>query len=91
MGSSISECPQTDRPGLDSAEVHRRFLAERRILAELEHPHIARLLNAGVWPTDDRGSLWNTWRASHSRLGATPTGWDWWRASSSSSTFATPL
>ena len=36
--------------GMDSDEIHRRFLAERRILARLEHPHIARLLDGGVTP-----------------------------------------
>src|SRR5262249_59694234 len=34
------------RHGLDS-ELRRRFDAERRILARLEHPYIARLLDAG--------------------------------------------
>ncbi|MCH9650015.1 MAG: serine/threonine-protein kinase [Deltaproteobacteria bacterium] len=33
--------------GLDSAEMVRRFERERQILASLEHPHIARLLDAG--------------------------------------------
>ena len=37
--------------GMDSEHVVRRFLAERQILARLEHPHIARLLDGGV--TDD--------------------------------------
>src|SRR6185369_8095003 len=37
--------------GLDTDEILRRFLRERRILARLEHPHIARLLDGGV--TDD--------------------------------------
>ncbi len=36
------------RGGMDSAEVRRRFLAERRILARLEHPNIARLLDGGL-------------------------------------------
>jgi serine/threonine-protein kinase len=35
------------RPGLTSPAVHRRFLAERQILAALEHAHIARLLDGG--------------------------------------------
>jgi len=35
-------------PGPDSARLGRRFAAERRILASLEHPHIARLLDGGV-------------------------------------------
>jgi serine/threonine-protein kinase len=36
------------RRGMDSDEIHRRFLAERQILARLNHPHIARLLDGGV-------------------------------------------
>jgi serine/threonine-protein kinase len=38
------------RGGLDSGEIHRRFLAERQILARLHHPNIARLLDGGVTP-----------------------------------------
>ena len=41
--------------GMDSDEIHRRFLAERQILARLEHPDIARLLDGGV--TDGRPAL----------------------------------
>ncbi len=40
------------RPGLDSAEMLRRFRTERQVLAELPHPHIARLLDGG---TTDEG------------------------------------
>jgi serine/threonine-protein kinase len=36
------------RPGHDSHEVLRRFQQERQILARLEHPHIARLLDGGT-------------------------------------------
>jgi serine/threonine-protein kinase len=36
------------RSGMSSAEVHRRFLAERQILARLHHPHIAGLLDGGL-------------------------------------------
>jgi serine/threonine protein kinase len=39
------------RPGLDSEIDQGRFRAERQILASLNHPHIARLLDGGV--TDD--------------------------------------
>ncbi len=38
------------RLGLAGDEALRRFLAERRILAGLEHPQIARLLDGGVTP-----------------------------------------
>lgn len=34
--------------GMDTDEIHRRFLEERRILARLSHPNIARLLDGGV-------------------------------------------
>ncbi|MDX1384187.1 MAG: serine/threonine-protein kinase [Thermoanaerobaculia bacterium] len=36
--------------GLETAEGHRRFLVERQILADLEHPNLARLLDGGVTP-----------------------------------------
>ncbi|MEZ5441112.1 MAG: serine/threonine-protein kinase [Lysobacterales bacterium] len=38
------------RSGLDSDDLLRRFLQERRILAELSHPHIARFIDGGVGP-----------------------------------------
>ena len=34
--------------GMDSGEIHRRFISEREILARLRHPNIARLLDVGV-------------------------------------------
>jgi serine/threonine-protein kinase len=36
------------RGGLRSAELTRRFIAERQILADLNHPNIARLLDGGA-------------------------------------------
>lgn len=35
------------RPGWEPGEIQQRFRAERRILAALNHPHIARLLDGG--------------------------------------------
>jgi serine/threonine protein kinase/WD40 repeat protein len=40
------------KPGMDTREVVARFEAERQALALMEHPHIARVLDAGV---TDRG------------------------------------
>ena len=39
------------RPGFDSRVVRERFLRERQILANLNHPHIARLLDGGTTAT----------------------------------------
>jgi len=39
------------RPGMDSGEILSRFRHERQVLASLEHPNIARLLDGGE--TDD--------------------------------------
>ena len=36
------------KPGLDTDEIQSRFLRERQILARLQHPNIARLLDGGV-------------------------------------------
>lgn len=35
------------KPGLDSRELVRRFRSERQILAQLEHPYIAKILDGG--------------------------------------------
>jgi serine/threonine protein kinase/tetratricopeptide (TPR) repeat protein len=39
------------KPGMDSAAVLARFEAERQVLALMDHPHIARVLDAGSTPT----------------------------------------
>ncbi|MFO1050833.1 MAG: serine/threonine-protein kinase [Planctomycetota bacterium] len=38
------------KPGMDSRRVVARFDAERDVLARLDHPHIARVLDAGLTP-----------------------------------------
>jgi tetratricopeptide (TPR) repeat protein/predicted Ser/Thr protein kinase len=43
------------RQGRASVEILRRFYAERRILARLQHPHIARLIDGGA---DASGRPW---------------------------------
>ena len=43
------------RGGWDAAETQARFLAERQILASLQHPHIAHLVDGGV---ADDGRPW---------------------------------
>ncbi|MBL8243940.1 MAG: hypothetical protein JNL89_07120 [Rhodanobacteraceae bacterium] len=37
------------RPGLDEADLVRRFVQERRMLAELNHPQIARFIDGGTY------------------------------------------
>ncbi|MEM6957460.1 MAG: protein kinase [Myxococcota bacterium] len=36
--------------GMDSEQILQRFHSERQILARLQHPHIARLLDGGLMP-----------------------------------------
>jgi eukaryotic-like serine/threonine-protein kinase len=45
--------------------VYQRFLAERQILAGLDHPNIARLLDGGITRTAGPTWCWSTWRAAH--------------------------
>src|SRR6516225_5278489 len=39
------------RPGMDSSKIINRFEAERQALALMDHPNIAKVLDAGTTPT----------------------------------------
>ena len=54
--------------GMDSAAVIRRFHAERRMLARLEHPNIARLFDGGVTLDGRPYFVMGTWTAALRRL-----------------------
>ena len=54
------------RPRRDAARGRDRFAAERQILARLEHPNIARLLDGGAPPTACPTSSWSTSTARRS-------------------------
>ena len=53
------------KPGMDSKAVIARFEAERQALALMDHPHIARVFDAG---TTDTGA----WKSRHLK-GSDPT------------------
>ncbi len=59
------------RTELDSDELRRRFLKERRILARLEHPGIARLVDGGLTDTGAPSLRWSTSRGPRSASTAT--------------------
>ena len=63
------------KPGMDTRQVVARFEAERQALALMDHPNIAKVLDAG----DDRAaagrtSSWSWSRACRSPSTATRTG-----------------
>src|SRR5947209_5704618 len=45
------------KPGMDSKQVIARFDAERQAIALMDHPHIARVLDAGSTPGPDGTGL----------------------------------
>jgi serine/threonine protein kinase len=47
-GASREVALKLVRPGMESERIIRRFVEERRILASIDHPDIARLLDGGV-------------------------------------------
>jgi serine/threonine-protein kinase len=55
---------KTIKPGMDSATVLAQFRRERNLLARLQHPNIAGLIDGGVDQRVARGSPWITCKAS---------------------------
>ena len=58
------------RKGLDTEDVIARFQTERKILAGLEHPRIARILDAGETPDGE----WHGWGNKIGQVGRTALG-----------------
>lgn len=50
IGSSQKVAVKLVRRGMDSSEILRRFRMERKVLASLDHPNIARLIDGGSTP-----------------------------------------
>jgi serine/threonine protein kinase len=72
------------RLGMDHSEVLARFESERQSLAVMDHPNIAKALDAGTTRTGFRTSSWSSSRASRSPTTATATTSKFSTASSSS-------
>jgi serine/threonine protein kinase len=45
------------KPGMDSRAIVARFEAERQVLAIMDHPHIARVLDGGMTPLTESGGV----------------------------------
>ena len=54
------------KAGMDTKEVIARFEAERQALAMMDHPNIAKVLDAGTTEPAGRTSSWNWSRACRS-------------------------
>ena len=61
------------KPGMDSEQVIARFETERQALALMNHPNVARVLDAGT-TADGRPVLRDGARRRHSRSRSTATG-----------------
>jgi len=62
------------KPGMDTEDVIRRFEAERATLAQLSHPNVAQIFDAGATDSGAHTSSWNWWRERPSPITAIRTG-----------------
>ena len=53
------------KPGMDTRRVLRRFERERQLLAALDHPNIARLIDLGATPEGRPSWSWSTSTRAH--------------------------
>jgi hypothetical protein len=69
------------KPGMDTRQVIARFAAERQALALMDHPNIAKALDAGTTDSGGRTSswIWSTGRRSRSTAthSGSPSAHDW--------------
>jgi serine/threonine protein kinase len=56
------------KPGMDTKQVIARFEAERQALAMMDHPNIARVLDAGTLGEQRKQETGNRWRKAQSCL-----------------------
>ena len=61
------------KPGFNTKEIIARFQSERQSLALMDHPNIAKVLEAGATAKARRISRWSMYPASRSRNSATST------------------
>ena len=75
-GNGVKVAVKLVKRGMDTSEILRRFRMERQVLASLNHPNIARLIDGGSTRKACPIWRWNTWKAypstSFARRGRAP-------------------
>ena len=64
------------KPGMDGREIIARFEAERQALALMDHPHIAKVFDAGMTPPTERGYSGRPYSRDRRSIRAWPSGTD---------------